>query len=83
MSELRVRMLGKVSRGDRSISSAKQSKGQKECPVIQCDIPGNSIDKDIRYECIGQLGGRKYLRESYYHHIKCSTTNPLAALMRK
>jgi len=61
----------------------KQSKGQKECPVIQGDIPGNSIDKDIHYERIGQLGGGKYLKESYYHHIECFTANPLVALMRK
>ena len=67
----------------RSISSTKRSRGQKECPIIQGDLPGNSSDKDIRYKRTGQLGGGKYLRESCYHCIKYSAANPLAALMRK
>ena len=67
----------------RSITSAKRSRGQKECPVIQGDIRGNSIDKDIRYERTGQLGGGKYLRENCYHCIECSAVNPLTALMKK
>ena len=62
---------------------AKRSRDKKECSFIQGDIPENSIDKDIRYERIGQLGGGKYLRESYYHYLECSTANFLAALMRK
>jgi len=62
---------------------AKRSRDKKECSFIQGDIPENSIDKDICYERIGQLGGGKYLRESYYHRIECSTPNPLATLMRK
>ena len=53
------------------------------CTVIQSDVPGNSIDKDMPYELIGQMGFGKYLRESYYHHIECSSANSLAALMRK
>ena len=67
----------------RNISLAKRSRGQKVCLVIQGNIPRNSIDKDIRYERTRQLGGGKYLRESCYHRIECSTANPLAALMRK
>ena len=67
----------------RSISSATQSGGQKECSVIQGDIPENSIDKDICYERTGQVGCEKYLRESYYHCIECSAANHLSALMRK
>ena len=70
-------------RSRRSISSAKRSRGQKVCFVIQSDVPGNSIDKDMHGEGTGQIGAEKYLRERYYHHIKCSTTNSLAALMRK
>ena len=42
------------------------------CSVIQSDIPGNSIDKDIRYERTGQMGGGKYLRKNYYHRIEYS-----------
>ena len=40
----------------RSIFSAKRSRGQKVCFIIQSDIPGNSIDKDMHYECTGQNG---------------------------
>ena len=53
------------------------------CSIIQGDISGNSIDEDIRYEHTEQMGGGKYLKKSYYHRIECSTTNSLAALMRK
>ena len=67
----------------RSISSAKQSRRQKVCSIIQGDIPGNSIDKDIRYERTRQMGGGKYLRKSCYHCIECSAANSLTALMRK
>ena len=34
----------------RSISSAKRSRDQTKCPVIQGNIPGNSTDKNICYE---------------------------------
>ena len=34
----------------RSISSAKQSKGQKVYSIIQSTILGNSIDKDMHHE---------------------------------
>ena len=67
----------------RNISSAKRNKGQKECLIIQGDHPGNSSDNVIRHECTGQLVGGKYLRESCYHHFKCSAANSLAVLMRK
>ena len=67
----------------RSISTAKQSNGQKVRSIIQRDISGNYIDKDIRYERTGQMRGRKYLRESCYHNIEYSAINSLAALMRK
>ena len=62
---------------------AKRSRGQKVRSVIQDDIPGNSIDKDIRYERTGQMGGEKYLRESCYNYIEYSAANSLAALMKK
>ena len=66
-----------------SSSLAKQSKDQKVCSVIQSNIPGNSIDKDMHHECIGQMGSVKYLRESYYHRIEYFVANSLTALMRK
>ena len=34
----------------RSIPSAKRSRGQRVCSVIQNDIPGSSIDKDMHCE---------------------------------
>ena len=67
----------------RSIFSVKQSRDQKVCFVIQSDILGSSIDKDMHYERIRQMGAEKYLRESCYHRIECSAANSLAALMRK
>ena len=67
----------------RNISPAKRNEGQKECLIIQGDHPGNSGDNIIRHECTGQLVGGKYLRESCYHHFKCSAANSLAVLMRK
>ena len=66
-----------------SISSAKQSKDQEVCFVIQSNIPENSINKDMHYEGTKQMGAEKYLRESCYHRIEYSVTNSLATLMRK
>ena len=53
------------------------------CPIIQGDVPRGSIDKDMHYEHTKGVGARKYLMESCCHHIECSTTNSLAALMTK
>ena len=62
---------------------AKQSRGQKVWFAIQDDVPRDSVDKDTHHEGTGQRGTMKYLKESYYHRIKCSVTNSLTALMRK
>ena len=70
-------------RSRRSIFSAKQSRDQNVCSIIQSDILGSSIDKDMHCEHTGQIGAGKYLRESCYHRIKCSIANSLATLMRK
>ena len=67
----------------RSISSAKRSRDQKVCLVIQSNILGNSINKDMYHERTRQIGSAKYLRESYYYHIECSIANSLTVLMRK
>ena len=53
------------------------------CSVIQSDVLGSSIDKDMHCERTGQMGAKKYLGETCYHCIKCSVTSYLAALMRK
>ena len=53
------------------------------CSIVQCDVLGSSIDEDMLYERIGQMGAEKYLRESYYHRIECSVVNFLAVLMKK
>ena len=68
---------------EEGISSTKRMKGQKVCLVIQSNVPGSSVDKDIYYECTGQMGAKKYLGESCYHRIKYFVANSLAALMRK
>ena len=67
----------------RNIPSAKESKYQNMCPIIEDDITGSSIDKDVHYERTGGMEVRKYLKKSYYHHIECSITNSLGALMMK
>ena len=53
------------------------------CPIIQGDVPGSSIDKDVHYEHTGGMGAKKYLRESCYHRIEYSVANSLVVLMRK
>ena len=53
------------------------------CVIIQGDISGSSIDKDMHYERIEGIGVRKCLRESCYHCIECSVANSLTVLMRK
>ena len=51
-------MIVKVGRGKprRSISSAKQRRVQKVSSIIQSDILGSSVDKDMHCECTGQSG---------------------------
>ena len=39
--------------------------------IIQSDVPGSSVDKDMHYECIDKMETKKYLRKSYYCHIEC------------
>ena len=76
-------MAVKARRGKpkRSISSAKQRIGHKVSSIIQSNILGSSIDKDMHCECIGQMGAKKYLRKNCYHCIECSAANSLAAFM--
>jgi len=70
-------------RSRRSISSAKRRRGQKVCFVIQNDVLGSSVDKDMHCECTRQMGAKKYLRKNCYHRIKCFAANSLAAFMWK
>ena len=67
----------------RNIPSAKRNKDQNVPSVIQGDVSGISIDKDMHYERTGRIGVRKYLRKGCYHRIKCSAANFLVALMLK
>ena len=67
----------------RNIPSARQNKDQNVCPIIQGDVSGGSIDKDMYYECTEGVGARKYLGESCCHCIECSAANFPIALMRK
>ena len=41
-------------RSRRSISSAKQRRGQKVSSIIKSGVPGSSIDKDLHCECTGK-----------------------------
>ena len=43
-------------RSRRSISSVKRKRGQNESSIIQSDVPGSSINKDMYCECTGQDG---------------------------
>ena len=47
----------------------------------QGDLPRNSNDKDIHHKHIIMMRTQKYLRESCYHRIECTTTTFLAAFM--
>ena len=53
------------------------------CYVVQGDVLGSSIDKDMLCERRGQMGVEKYLRESCYHRIECFAADSLTPLMRK
>ena len=56
-------------------------KNQDVSPVIQGEVLGGSIDKDLHYEHTRRMGARKYLRKSCYHRIECSAANFLAVFM--
>ena len=51
-------MVVKAGRGKprKSISSAKQRRGQKMSFNIQSDVPESFVDKDMHCECMGQNG---------------------------
>ena len=65
----------------RNIPSAKRNEDQDVPPVIQGDILGGSIDKDMHYDRTGRMGARKYLRKGCCHRIECFATNFLVAFM--
>ena len=45
------------------------------------DLLGNSSDKDVYHERLRMMGPQKYLRESCYHRIECTTATFLAAFI--
>ena len=47
----------------------------------QSDLSGNSSDKDVHHKRIRMMGTQKYLRESCYYRIECTTTTFLTAFM--
>ena len=67
----------------RNIPLAKHNEDQDVPPVIQGDVPGGSIDKNMHYERIGRMGARKYLRKKCCYRIECSAANFLATFMWK
>ena len=67
----------------RNIPLVRRNEDQNVCLIIQGDILGGSIDKDVHYDRTELVGARKYLREICCHCIKCSAANFLAVSMRK
>ena len=51
------------------------------CSNDESDLYRGSSDRDKPYEHTRRKGTQKYLRKSYYHHIKCTETTFLAAFM--
>ena len=47
----------------------------------QGDLPRNSSDRGVHYEHTRKRGTQKYLKESCYHRIECTTATFLAAFM--
>ena len=47
----------------------------------QGDHPGSSSDKDVHCKHTKEMGTQKYLRESCYHHIKCTADTFLTTFM--
>ena len=47
----------------------------------ESDLYRGSSDRDKPYEHTRRKGTQKYLRKSYYHHIKCTEATFLAAFM--
>ena len=47
----------------------------------QSDLRGSSSDKDMSHKRTRMMRIKKYLRESYYHRIKCNTATFLSAFM--
>ena len=45
------------------------------------DLPGSSSDKDMYHEHPRMMGPHKYLRESCYHRIECTTATFLTTFM--
>ena len=67
----------------RNASLVGQSRDQRVQFAIKSNVSDRSMDKDKYQEGARQRKDTKYLRESSYHRNECSTTNPLAVLMRK
>ena len=65
----------------RNTPLAKRNEDQDVSPDIQGDVLRDSIDRDMYHERIGRMGARKYLRESFSHHIECSAANFIITFM--
>ena len=49
--------------------------------ICQCNPPRNSNDRDMLHEHTRRKETKKYLKESYYHRIKCIAATFLATFM--
>ena len=45
------------------------------------DLPGSSSDKDVHHKHIRMMETQKYLRESCYYRIECTTATFMASFM--
>ena len=67
----------------KNIPSVERNEDQNVPSVIQGDVSGVSIDKNMHYEHTRRMRARKYLRKCCCHRIKCFAANFLAILMWK
>jgi len=52
-------------------------------PYNQGNLSRNSSDRDVHHKHTKRRETQKYLKESCYHHIECTTATFLAAFMWK
>ena len=80
-SKLWLWKIGEASRGGVSLQLTRWRLESVFCRPEWCSR--KFFDKDMHCELTGQMGVKKYLRKSCYHHIECSATNSLATFMWK
>ena len=72
-------LLGRCSEEEYLLGQAKH-RSDKDLND-QSDLRGSSSDKDMYHKRTRMMRIQKYLRESCYHHIKCTATTFLTVFM--